>query len=313
MSLAKSLSTTLRETNLLRRLVLPVLLAASAYALAVAGAYLLRDAQGIDGVNGFVEILSGRSGTFLGGVGLFLPLGFAFAAGMVSAVNPCGFAMLPAYLGLYLGSGDPNRPENNPVYNPFRQVGQAVVVGLSVTGGFVVLFGLAGILLSLGTRTLLVGVLPFVGLAIGVGLTALGAWLMSGGKLYTGFAARAASHMGDANQVNIKGYFLFGLSYGTASLSCTLPIFLTVVGTTLAVTGLFTAIGQFLLFALGMGLVIMLLTIGIALFKGSMVRWLRKAMPYVQTVGAWLMVLAGAYLVFYWLTIGWPGGPFFAA
>ena len=300
MSLAKSLSATLRETNLLRRVVLPVLVAATAYTLAVVGAYLLRDNPGIDGVNGFVELLSGRSGSFLGGVGLFLPLGFAFAAGMVSAVNPCGFAMLPAYLGLYLGAGDQKQPENSP----FKQVGQAVLVGLSVTAGFVVLFGLAGILLSLGTRTLLVGVLPFVGLAIGVALTALGAWLMSGGKLYTGFAARAASHMGDANQVNVKGYFIFGLSYGTASLSCTLPIFLTVIGTTLAVSGLLTAVGQFLLFAVGMGLVIMLLTIGMALFKGSMVRWLRKAMPYVQPVGAWLMVLAGAYIVFYWLTLG---------
>ena len=146
--------------------------------------------------------------------------------------------------------------------------------------------------------------MPFVGLAIGVVLTALGAWLMGGGKLYTGFAARAASHMGDANQINVKGYFLFGLSYGTASLSCTLPIFLTVIGTTLAVSGLFTAVGQFLLFAVGMGLVIMLLTIGIALFKETMVRWLSKAMPYVQPVGAWLMVLAGAYIVFYWLTLG---------
>jgi cytochrome c-type biogenesis protein len=300
MSLAKSLSTTFRETNLLRSVVLPVLVAATAYALAVVGAYLLRDTQGIDGVNGFVEVLSGGSGSFLVGVGLFLPLGFAFAAGMVSAVNPCGFAMLPAYLGLYLGSGDQTRPDNNPL----RQVGQAMLVGLSVTAGFVVLFGLAGILLSLGTRTLVVGVLPFVGLAIGVVLTALGAWLMSGGKLYTGLAARAASHMGDANQVSVKGYFLFGLSYGTASLSCTLPIFLTVIGTTLAVSSLLTAVGQFLLFAVGMGLVIMLLTIGMALFKGTMVRWLRKAMPYIQPIGAWLMVIAGAYIVFYWLTLG---------
>ena len=140
MSLGKSLSTTFRETNLLRRLVLPVLVAATAYGLAVVGAYLLRDTQGIDGVNGFVEKLSGGSGSFLGGVGLFLPLGFAFAAGMVSAVNPCGFAMLPAYLGLYLGSGDQNRPENNPL----RQVAQALLIGLSVAAGFVVLFGLAG-------------------------------------------------------------------------------------------------------------------------------------------------------------------------
>ena len=29
-----------------------------------------------------------------------LPFGFAFGVGMVAAVNPCGFAMLPTYLSL---------------------------------------------------------------------------------------------------------------------------------------------------------------------------------------------------------------------
>ena len=37
-------------------------------------------------------------------LGALLPVGFAFGAGMVAAVNPCGFAMLPAYLSLYLGA-----------------------------------------------------------------------------------------------------------------------------------------------------------------------------------------------------------------
>ena len=31
------------------------------------------------------------------------PLALAFASGMVATVNPCGFAMLPAYLGYFLG------------------------------------------------------------------------------------------------------------------------------------------------------------------------------------------------------------------
>ena len=139
---------------------------------------------------------------------------------------------------------------------------------------------------------------------IGLFLALAGAWLLGGGKLYTGFAARAASHMGDPNQVGVKGYFLFGLSYGTASLSCTLPIFLAVLGVSVAGTSFLTSVGQFLLFALGMGLVIMVLTLGMAVFKGAMVGALRKALPYIQPVGSWLMVVAGAYIVFYWLTIG---------
>ena len=33
-------------------------------------------------------------------ISLIIPLGYAFGAGMVSTGNPCGFAMLPAYLGV---------------------------------------------------------------------------------------------------------------------------------------------------------------------------------------------------------------------
>jgi len=104
--------------------------------------------------------------------------------------------------------------------------------------------------------------------------------------------------------VSLKGYFLFGLSYGTASLSCTLPVFLAVVGSSLTASNLATSLGQFFLYAFGMGIVIMALTLGMAIFKGAMVRAVRKALPYIQPVGSWLMVLAGMYIVFYWLTIG---------
>ena len=97
---------------------------------------------------------------------------------------------------------------------------------------------------------------------------------------------------------------MFGLSYGVASLGCALPIFLLVVGTTLTASSIPSAVGHFFLFALGMGLVIMALTVGMALFKGAMVGALRKSLRYIQPVSAGLMIVAGSYIVYYWLTIG---------
>ena len=281
-----------------RRLVFPTLVAALSLTIAVVGAFLIGDGSGIDGVNGFVEFLSGSSSSFLGGLvgASFL---FAFAAGLASAVNPCGFAMLPAYLGLYLGSNENGGAEIHPV----QRFSKALTVGGTVTVGFVVLFGVAGTVFALGA-SFVADVLPWLGLVIGAALTVAGAWMLGGGKLYTGVAARAASRIGDPGQVGVRGYFLFGLSYGTASLSCTLPIFLAVLGVSVAGTSILTSIGQFFLYALGMGLVIVILTLGMAFFQGAMVGALRRALPYIQPIGSWLMVLAGMYIVFYWLTIG---------
>jgi cytochrome c biogenesis protein CcdA len=83
-----------------------------------------------------------------------------------------------------------------------------------------------------------------------------------------------------------------------------LPIFLAVLGLSAADTGFINILLNFFLFALGMGLVIMALTLGMAFFRGAMVGGLRKVLPYVQPIGAWLMVIAGAYIIFYWLTLG---------
>src|SRR5690625_991760 len=64
---------------------------------------------------------------------------YAFTAGMVAPVNPCGFAMLPAYLGFFLGSDDASR-------DPLGAWLRGFSCGAAVSGGFWLLFALAGAL-----------------------------------------------------------------------------------------------------------------------------------------------------------------------
>ena len=281
-----------------RSVVIATVIAAIAYGLAIAGALALRNSEGIDGVNRFVEGLSGTSGAGISNLGI--KLGFAYAVGAASAVNPCGFAMLPAYLGVYVSGGNQERDRR-----PLPLVARAIMVGLSVSLGFVVLFGVVGLILGLGAQAIVVTALPYVGLAVGALLIGAGAFMAAGGKVYTSLAQRLAARVGDPGQLNVPGYALFGVSYGLASLSCTLPLFLAVLGVGAGLSsGWLDIIGQFVLYGLGMGSVILALTLGMAVARTVLLRWMRAALPYVGIVGAWLMVLAGAYIVFYWLTLG---------
>ena len=284
--------------GLARTVILPIAAATIALAIAVIGAFIVRGGSDIDGVNFFVESLSGGAARQLDRFGIISLLGFAFGAGLAAAFNPCGFAMLPAYMGLYLGVGD----EDSPSF--IAHIGKALLIGGSVTIGFILLFAAAGAVIGLGARSVVGSVLPWIGLGVGVLLTIAGAWLLGGGKLYTALAQQMAEKFGNPGQANIRGYFIFGLAYGLASLSCTLPIFLAVVGSSFAAASIWTAFAQFILYAVGMGTVIITLTLGMALFKGAMVGGMRKVMPYIQPVGTWLMLIAGTYIVFYWLTIG---------
>jgi cytochrome c biogenesis protein CcdA len=71
-----------------------------------------------------------------------VPFGYAFGVGMAAAVNPCGFALLPTYLGLYLGSaaGDQRAWPS--------QLGRALLISASMTASFVALFGAAGLVVG---------------------------------------------------------------------------------------------------------------------------------------------------------------------
>jgi cytochrome c biogenesis protein CcdA len=250
-------------------------------------------------VTELIYTLSQQASAWLSRVADFLPVGYAFGAGMVSTVNPCGFALLPAYLGLFLGRGTEQAAQNSA----WRRLTQALLVAAAVSSGFVVLFGAAGLVIA-ATGSLLIEAVPWIGLGVGVFLAAVALWLLTGHTLYASLPQRLAARLASPRQGGMRGFFGFGLAYGTASLSCTLPIFLSVVGTGFAVRGALAAAGQFVGYALGMGLVIGVLTVGLALFSGATVGLLRKTLPYFRTLSAALLFLAGAYIVYYWLSTG---------
>jgi cytochrome c-type biogenesis protein len=275
----------------------PLAALVGALGFAVVGAIITGSDIGF--VVGSVEGASASSGNFLDRASTLFPLGFAFSAGMVSSVNPCGFAMLPAYLGLYLGDSGNDGDERGLA----SRLQRAVLVGSTVTLGFVVMFAVVGVPIGLGARGI-IGVFPWVGLSIGVLLALVGTYILGGGNLYNNFAMRLSNRMGNANNNSIKGYFTFGLGYGTASLSCTLPIFLAVIGGTFTADTFLDTLLQFLLYGFGMGTVILMLTVGMAVARGAMVGGLRKVLPYVGTISAVMLLVSGSFIVYYWLTIG---------
>src|SRR4051812_47269924 len=97
------------------------------------------------------------------------PVGFAFSAGAVAAFNPCGFALLPAYLSAFLAGDAEERPS----------VGRAALVAAAVVSGFVVVFGIAGFLISQTAVTVQTWT-PWLSVGIGVALVPVGIAMMRG-------------------------------------------------------------------------------------------------------------------------------------
>jgi len=269
--------------------------AVSAAVLLVAVGIGLRTAPGSWGPVIFVESMSAEISGVLLSLGARAHLWYAFVAGLVAAVNPCGFVLLPAYLGYYLG-GDHGAGEGG------RRTARAVAIGATVAASFALLFGIAGIIAGLAASAM-TPALPWIGTTVGAGLILLGGLVASGREVRASLPARAANLLRPATRTRgLGGYAAYGTAYALASLGCTLPLFLAVVGTSLQAHGLAAAVGQFLLFGLGMGAVLATLTLATAAFGDSVVRLVRPLGRHVGWLSAALLWLAGGYVVYYWLT-----------
>lgn len=220
---------------------------------------------------------------------------FAFAAGLLSTVNPCGFAMLPAYLSFFLGL-DEGAGASRAVI-----VGRALKIGLIMSSGFVAVFGTAGLLIRFGGSAIERAVadgLAWVALAAGAGVVGLGVWLLLGNSL----KVRVPAFRTNTRSEGAGTLFTFGVSYALASLSCAFPIFAGVVAASFG-KSLLEGAGSFLAYAAGMAAIVMVLTVGLALGKEKVVSRLRRASHgFNRTAGA-VLVLAGAFIVFYWTLI----------
>ncbi len=231
--------------------------------------------------------------SWLSVIASWLPFGYAFGAGMLAAVNPCGFAMLPAYLALYLGTGEERSARVLP------RLVRAALVGSSVSLGFSTLFVVAGVIVSLG-GTVLFPIMPWIGMGIGILLVVLGAALFLGRLTTPVLFERLADRIGHRQERSVRSFYLFGLGYGLASLSCTFPVFMVAAGSALLSGNVLQGTLQLASYSLGMASIIVTLTFALAFLRLGLLRRLRRIVPYVQTATAALLVFAGTTIILYW-------------
>jgi thiol:disulfide interchange protein len=84
-----------------------------------------------------------------------------------------------------------------------------------------------------------------------------------------------------------------------ASLSCTIGPFTAVVAQTFSRSSVASGVVTFVAYGLGMGLLLMALTVSLALARQGLLLKLRRALPYVTRVSGVIMVVMGLYLAWY--------------
>ena len=215
----------------------------------------------------------------------------AFLSGVVATVNPCGFAMLPAYLSYFLGL------ENQAAADEPAQasLARALAVSASVSAGFLAVFTVLGIVIRAGGESV-ADVIRYLSIVIGFVLIGLGVSLLMGRKL--AFATPRLDRGGRSR--TFWSMFVFGVSYAVASFGCTIgPFVLTVLGS-FTRDGTLSGVLMIVAYGMGMALLLTTLTVTLALARGGLLRGLHSALRWIDQVAGVLLILAGLYLIYYW-------------
>ena len=217
-------------------------------------------------------------------------ISLAFAAGLVAAVNPCGFAMLPAYLLLVVRGQRPGERGG------LAAVGRSLAATVGMALGFLTVFGLFGAL-TISAASTVQRYLPYATVVIGIVLVALGVWLLSGREL-TALTPRPFGPRW-APDVRLGSMFGYGVSYAIASLSCTVGPFLAVTAAGLRAGSVVTSVAIYAAYVAGLTSVVGVLAIAAAMGGSALADRLRRILPFVNRISGVLLVLVGLYVAYY--------------
>ena len=219
----------------------------------------------------------------------------SFLRGLVAAVNPCGFVLLPTYLMYFLGT-EAGRA-SAAMGTQRAGMRRALVVSGALTTGFIGVFIAVG-LITYNFTSWIQANAKYATIVIAVGLVSLGVVMLTG---RTPVWLSPRLDIGGRDR-SLWSMVLFGVAYAVASLGCTIGLFLPSIFT-VRDDGIITAVGHVAVYAAGMGLVVTALTVSLAVANVGLLRVLRGAMRHVDRVAAGFVIASGVYLAWYFWVV----------
>ncbi len=213
---------------------------------------------------------------------------YSFILGVLAAVNPCGFVLLPTYLVFFLGTREETELTTS------ERMRRALVVSSGISIGFLAIFFVIGVISRLFTQWIELNA-KYASLAIGVVLVIGGARMMSGWT-----PKFAMPQIGGVQTKTFRATVIYGVAYAVASIGCTIGFLTTAVFGSIALHGFISGVFSILLYGLGMAMLVTALTVSLAFAKTGIVTIIKNRLYIIQRLGAILVTLTGIYLVLYW-------------
>ena len=213
---------------------------------------------------------------------------YSFILGVLAAVNPCGFVLLPTYLIFFLGTREETELTTS------ERMRRALVVSSGISIGFLALFFVIGVISRLFTQWIELNA-KYASLAIGIVL------VIGGARMLSGWTPKfALPQIGGVQTKTFRATVIYGVAYAVASIGCTIGFLTTAVFGSIALHGFISGVFSILLYGLGMAMLVTALTVSLAFAKTGIVTMIKNRIHIVQRLGAIFVTITGIYLVLYW-------------
>ncbi len=227
-------------------------------------------------------------------------LTLAFAAGLLAPINPCGFALLPAYLATQAGTAPgSDRPASARLWHGLRS-------GIGVSLGFAATLSVAALALALGARPL-IHLAPWLAIGVGAVLTVLGLVMLVTGK-GVGLRMPGIGNRSQRSARTLTGAITFGVGYALASLACTVGVLLAVVAQATAAANITSLIVVIAAYGAGAATLLITVSLAAALAGTAIAPVTRTLARYSGRIIGALLTATGIYLIAYWLPQATSGG-----
>ena len=211
----------------------------------------------------------------------------ALVTGLLSFFAPCAFPLLPGYLSYYLGR-----------YKGGTTLKSSVKAGIAAATGINGIFALIGAAVAAGGAAVK-SYLLYLAPAVGFVIVLLGLAMVLGKTeffdRFGGLLSSYSSKIGVRSQHS--GLFLYGVGYGLASMGCQAPVFVALIFAGLTAGGALKALLVFLSFSIGMGCMMLTISLLVGTAKMKVLDRMRQLTPYINRVCGVILIIVGVYFL----------------
>ncbi|MFH5833215.1 cytochrome c biogenesis CcdA family protein [Halalkalibaculum sp. DA3122] len=216
---------------------------------------------------------------------------FSFIQGVLAFLAPCAVALLPGYIVAFISRNS----EGDPAV--VTRMGRGLKLALLSILGILVVYAVAGAMIIIAAQVLK-EYMKWITIGMGAVLILLGILMVAGKNISFSLNLNNPTH-----KTEFVEAFVFGVAYAIGALGCLFPLFLVVATQAMAAPTAWQGasyIGAYFVGISGMMIATILLS---TVAKDLLMSSLRKILPHMERITGGLLILAGAYVIYYQMAL----------